>query len=204
MPSGLATPWPPSLPAASGMASEPTSSPAQPFARYKDVLVPRRFSSNSLPSFSPLTLHLPAPPHPVVPRAAPSSTYSLRPTPQQDLPKRLGCPASGQDRLYPLLWKAYRLIYALQWWRWMARPEMGILSTGGYALHLRYRGNATNIIASHQYHPRVISMIPHNSHTYDSSLQLWVFSESIPGRYQRFKSPIESYVQLSDVYSYLS
>jgi hypothetical protein len=44
----------------------------------KDALVPRRFSNNSLPPFFPLTLHLPAPPHPVVPQAAPSSTYSLR------------------------------------------------------------------------------------------------------------------------------
>jgi hypothetical protein len=33
-----------------------------------------------------------------------------------DLPKRLGCPASGRDRLHPLLWNAHRLIYVLQWW----------------------------------------------------------------------------------------
>ena len=61
-----------------GMAPEPASS--APFARYKDALVPHRFSSNSLPPFSPLTIHLPAPPHSVVPQAAPSSAYSLRPS----------------------------------------------------------------------------------------------------------------------------
>jgi hypothetical protein len=34
----------------------------RPFASYKDALVPRRFSSNSLPPFFALTLHFPAPP----------------------------------------------------------------------------------------------------------------------------------------------
>jgi len=36
--------------------------PARPFARYKDALVPRRFSSTSLPPFFPFNLRLPAPP----------------------------------------------------------------------------------------------------------------------------------------------
>jgi hypothetical protein len=49
--------------------------------RDKDALIPRRFSNNSLPPFCPLTLHLPAPPHPVVPQAALSSTYILRAPP---------------------------------------------------------------------------------------------------------------------------
>jgi hypothetical protein len=37
--------------AASGMVSEPVSSASQPFARYKDALVPRRFSHSSLAPF---------------------------------------------------------------------------------------------------------------------------------------------------------
>jgi hypothetical protein len=50
--------------------------PARSFTRYKDALVPRRFSNNSLPLIlfpSPLppSLH-----RPLVPQATPSSTYS--------------------------------------------------------------------------------------------------------------------------------
>ncbi len=63
-----------SQPAVSGMATS-----ARHFARYKDALVLAVFSNSSLSPFFPLALHLPAPPHPVVPQAAPSSPYSLRP-----------------------------------------------------------------------------------------------------------------------------
>jgi hypothetical protein len=69
-----------SPPAASGMVSDPTSS-ASPFARYKDALVPRRFSNNSLASFCSLPLshlsHLPAPP----PRASGRAELHLLPVP---------------------------------------------------------------------------------------------------------------------------
>src|SRR5205085_12653118 len=75
-------------------ASNPGSSASPALRQYKDALVPRRFSNNSLPPFCPLTLHLPAPPHPVVPQAALSSTYSLRPPPTSSQPHRYD-PASG-------------------------------------------------------------------------------------------------------------
>src|SRR5271156_1827188 len=75
-----------SPPAASGMASNPTSSASPALRQYKDALVPRRFSNNSLPPFCPLTLHLPAPPHQVVPQAALSSPYSLRSPPPPNSP----------------------------------------------------------------------------------------------------------------------
>jgi hypothetical protein len=46
-----------------------------PFARYKDTLVPRRFSHSSLPAYFPFPLHLPAPP----PRASGCAELHLLP-----------------------------------------------------------------------------------------------------------------------------
>jgi hypothetical protein len=67
----------------SGPVTALTAHRVWPFARYKDALVPRRFSNISLRPFPPLfstVLHRP----PVVPQATVSSTYSL--------------PAPGLDR----------------------------------------------------------------------------------------------------------
>src|SRR5271155_1273258 len=48
--------------------------PARPSVRYKDAFVPRRFSNNSLPLYSPHTT-------PVVSKASASSTFSCMPPP---------------------------------------------------------------------------------------------------------------------------
>src|SRR5271168_4302127 len=64
--------------------------PARSFTRYKEALVPRRFSNNSLPLFlfpSPLphSLH-----RPLVPQATPNSTYSPARPPSPTEPMRRG------------------------------------------------------------------------------------------------------------------
>jgi hypothetical protein len=55
--------------------------PARPSARYKDAFVPRRFSNNSLPPFSPIHS-----PHtiPVVPKASAISTFPCIPPPSTE------------------------------------------------------------------------------------------------------------------------
>jgi hypothetical protein len=69
----------PSPPAASGMVEPDLICQPDPTPGIKTHSSPAAFPTTLSLHFVPLTFQLPAPPHPVVPQAAPSSTYSLRP-----------------------------------------------------------------------------------------------------------------------------